>query len=120
MTTPLADSPRSTTYRATPSAQRRTASKVNSSAIRARQPSVPKTMVVGSGARRTSVNSYLRNRAALDQCLDEGQIGPRPAQHGERLRGGDATALGRGDDTEPPTDAPHDQIVGLDGHRLAR
>ena len=47
MTTPLADSPRSAIVWATPSAQRRTFSKVYSSAMRARQPSVPKTMSVG-------------------------------------------------------------------------
>src|SRR5215212_4995172 len=44
ITTPFACSPLPVTYRATPSAQRRTFSNVKSSAIRARQPSVPKTI----------------------------------------------------------------------------
>jgi hypothetical protein len=44
MTTPFDCSPLPMTKRATPSAQRRTLSNVKSSAMRARQPSVPKTM----------------------------------------------------------------------------
>ena len=47
--TPFACSPRSATYVATPSAMRRTLSNVKSSAMRARQPSVPNTILVGVG-----------------------------------------------------------------------
>src|SRR6187200_1624325 len=55
MTTPRSVERSRATYVATPSAQRRTFSKVKSSAIRARQPSVPNTIRVGANGDAVSV-----------------------------------------------------------------
>ena len=51
---------------------------------------------------------------------DRVDVGRRPAQHGDRLRGRHATALRRSDDTEAAVDASHDEVVALDHDGLAR
>src|SRR5829696_2429813 len=118
MTTPLAVSPRSATYAATPSAQRRTFSYVNSSAIRARQPSVPNTIRVGDGAAPVRVTSVLRFGAAFEQPLDERPVGRGRAQDGDGLRRGHPTPLWWRDDPQAPGGAPDDQVVIIDLDRL--
>src|ERR671910_917803 len=120
MTTPFAVSPRSVTYAATPSAQRRTFSYVNSSAMRARQPSVPKTIRVGDGAAPVRVTSVLRFGAAFKQPLDERPVRRSPAQDGDGFRRGHPTALRRRDDPEVPGRPADDQVVLVDLDGFAR
>ena len=56
----------------------------------------------------------LRFGAALEELLDERAVRGGPAQDRDRLGGGHATALGRGDDAESPADPPDDEVVVLD------
>src|SRR4029079_1376025 len=103
MTTPFACSPLPMTKRATPSAQRRTLSKVKSSAIRARQPSVPKTIGDFAGAAVSVTRGYLCGTSLLflpcsdpaDQGVDRLALGGRPGQERHRALGEDIAVPGR-------------------------
>src|SRR4051794_27625038 len=86
--------------------------------MRARQPSVPKTMVVGVGAAPVRVTSILRFGAALEQDFDDRPVGAGAAQDRDGLGRGHPTALGRRDDPEPAYGAPHDEVVVVDLDRL--
>src|SRR5919198_1188856 len=94
MTTPFACSPLPATKRATPSAQRRTLSKVKSSAMRARQPSVPKTI---GDLTAVSVTSWLLGTSPpflpcsdpADQGIDRLATGSGPGEERHRARGED-------------------------------
>src|SRR6185295_16303503 len=94
MTTPFAWSPLPITKRATPSAQRRTLSKVKSSAIRARQPSVPKTIgdltaVSVTGGPLGASLARLPCGNPADQGIDRLAPGSGPAQERHRALGED-------------------------------
>src|SRR6476646_9929181 len=119
MTMPLAAWPVSATWWAPPSAQCRTVSKVYSSAIRARQPSVPKTMVVGAAGPLVVVRSASRFGTAVEHPPDHRDVRRRTAKHGQGLRGGHATPLQRRDDAHPAADPAHDEVVAVDLHGLA-
>src|SRR5689334_24831755 len=105
MTTPFACSPLPMTKRATPSAQRRTLSKVKSSAMRARQPSVPKTIGDFAGASVTKglLGASLAGLPCgdpVDQGIDRLAIRRRAGQEGHRALGEDIARPGA--DREDP------------------
>src|SRR3954453_1042578 len=120
MTMPLADSPRSAMWWATPSAQRRTLSNVNSSAIRARQPSVPNTIVVGAGGPLVMGRAASRFGTAVQHPPNGRDVRSRASQQGEGLGGGHATPLQRLDDAEPAADPADHEVIGLALDGLAR
>ena len=103
---------------ATPSAQRRTFSNVYSSAMRARQPSVPKTMSVGGraplGRAHLGPSGPAQRSMSARTRLD---VRRGAAQHGDGLGRGHATALGRDDDPEPSVQASDDEVAVLDRRR---
>src|SRR6478672_4214443 len=82
--------------------------------MRARQPSVPKTMVVGVGAAPVRVTSILRFGAALEQVLDDRTVGAGPAQDRDGLGRGHPTPLGWCDDPQSVSGTPDDEVVVVD------
>src|SRR3954462_13391920 len=120
MTMPLADSPRSATWWATASAQRRTLSNVNSSAIRARQPSVPNTIVVGAGGPLVMVRSASRFGTAVQHPPNSRDVRSRASQQGEGWGGGHATSRQGPHAAAPAADPADHEVIGLDLDGLAR
>src|SRR4029079_11464994 len=109
MTTPFACSPLPMTKRATPSAQRRVLSMWSSSTIRARQPSVPKTIGDFAGAAVSVTRGYLCGTSLLflpcsdpaDPGVDRLALGGRPGQERHRALGEDIAGPGRNCQSAP-------------------